>query len=84
MGKRDMRPFEEQLADLPVALRPIVAETFNARLRYLRSKDETDAYQETFKQKVRALHFRHQLSPNRIGNLMGVTRERILEIIGKR
>lgn len=80
--KVDTRPFEEQLADLPVALRPAVAQAYNARLRYLRSKNETKALSEQFKREVRVLYHRHQMNPNRIGSLMGVHRDWVLEMVG--
>ena len=75
---------ERQFNQLPLQARTDIAQARNVRSRMLAKREEWLKESELFKSLVRRLHHTHKLTPNKIALLLGLSRDRIVDIIEQR
>lgn len=75
---------ERAFNELPITVRTDIAQARNMRARMLEKRDAYLAESKVFKTMLRRLHNVHKLSVNKIALLMGLTWDRVDDIIQDR
>jgi hypothetical protein len=74
----------KEFDELPIRVREDVARARNAHVRMTAAREEMMSYSAALKAHVRILHNKHDLNASRIAALLGLSRTRVLDILGKR
>lgn len=80
---RSNKTWEEIASEYPATVREVIARARNSKVRVSQRRQEMIDESAVLRSHVRALHYKHKLTPNRIADILEISRSWAVDLLAQ-